>query len=124
MARVFQRFKEQHYVESANRQRKGPLRVRPMFLQTQARIESLLFILFLALMVYLRVERWYRQRGPEPAGRKTTTRTLLHAFQSCALTVVVTAAGVQKFLSVLTPRQRAILAVLHVDPQEIWEATG
>ncbi|MFN3476954.1 MAG: hypothetical protein ACK4Z6_05310 [Candidatus Methylomirabilales bacterium] len=95
MARVFQLFQEQHYVESANRQLKGPLQVRPMFLQTQARIESLLFILVLALMVYLLVEQWYRQPVSEPVGRKTTTRTLLQAFQPYALTVVVTAAGVQ-----------------------------
>lgn len=124
MARVFQLFKEQHYVEGANRQLKGPLRVRPVFLQTQARIESVLFILFLALMVYLLVERWYRQRVPEPAGRKTTTRTLLRAFHPYALTVVVTAAGVQQFPNALTPRQRAILAVLQVDPQEIWDGRG
>lgn len=75
-------------------------------------------------MVYMLVERWYRQQVSEPAGRKTTTRTLLQSFQPYALTVVVTAAGMQKFPNELTPRQSAILAVLQVDPQEIWEAEG
>ncbi len=117
---VFGLFKEQHYCESANKNLKGPLRIRPVFLQTQARIEALIFILFLALMVYMVIERWYRNRVTDPKLRKTTTRTLLKVFRNYALTVIVRRDGIQEIPNALNTTQHAVFAVLGLTFFEIY----
>ncbi len=118
---VFGLFKEQHYSESANKDLKGPLRIRPIFLQNQARIEALIFILFLALMVYMLIERWYRNRVTEPKLRKTTTRTLLKVFRNYALTVLVSEDGIQEVPNSLTMTQQAVFSVLGLKFSDIYQ---
>lgn len=120
MGEVFGLFKEQHHSESANKDLKGPLRIRPIFLQNQARIESLIFILFLALMVYTLIERWYRNSVTEPKLRKTTTRTLLKVFRNYALTVMVTRDGIQEIPNSLNMTQHAVFSVLGLKFSEIY----
>ncbi len=121
MGEVFGLFKEQHYSESANKDLKGPLRIRPIFLQTQARIEALILILFLALMVYLLIERWYRNRVTEPTLRKTTTRTLLRVFSNYAVTVIVSEDGIQEIPNALSRTQHAVFSVLGLNFSEIYQ---
>jgi len=121
MGEVFGLFKEQHYSESANKHLKGPLRIRPIFLQNQARIEALIFILFLALMVYLLIERWYRNRVTAPKLRKTTTRTLLKGFRNYALTVVVSEEGIQEIPNALNMTQQAVFSVLGLKFSDIYQ---
>ena len=121
MGEVFGLFKEQHYAESANKDLKGPLRIRPIFLQNQARIEALIFILFLALMVYMLIERWYRNRVTEPKLRKTTTRTLLKVFRNYALTVLVSEDGIQEVPNSLTMTQQAVFSVLGLKFSDIYQ---
>jgi len=41
--------------EHANRQFKGPLAVRPVFLHSPERVEALVFLLMISLMVYFLV---------------------------------------------------------------------
>lgn len=89
LERVFQLFKEQHYSESANKFLKGPIKLRPIFLHNQRRIESLLFISVLALMVYMLIERHFRNQVKEEKLKKITTRTLLKAFHNYSMTVMV-----------------------------------
>jgi len=120
MGEVFGLFKEQHYSESANKDLKGPLRIRPIFLQNQARIEALIFILFLALMVYMLIERWYRNSVPDPKLRKTTTRTLLKVFRTYALTVVVSGDGIQEIPNALSRGQAAVFSVLGLNFSELY----
>ena len=49
--RVFTMFREQNLVEHANRQFKGPLAVRPVFLHKPERVEALIYLLMVALMI-------------------------------------------------------------------------
>ena len=120
MGKVFSLFKEQHYSESANKDFKGPLRIRPIFLQNQARIESLIFILFLSLMVYMFLERWYRNSVTEPKQRKTTTKTLLSCFRNYALTVMVRKDGIQEIPNSLSFYQQEVFSVLGLEFSEIY----
>jgi transposase len=55
--RVFGLYKEQHDVERSHHILKGHLRVSPVYLKKPIRIEGLLFLLRLALLVYLLIER-------------------------------------------------------------------
>ena len=99
---------------------KGPLRIRPIFLQNQGRIEALIFILFLSLMVYMFLERWYRNRVTEPKQRKTTTRILLSFFRNYALTVMVSDDGIQEVPNSLNIIQNTIFSVLGLEFSEIY----
>jgi len=120
MGTVFELFKEQHYSESANKDLKGPLRIRPIFLQNQGRIEALIFILFLSLMVYMLLERWYRNSVTEPKQRKTTTRTLLSFFRNYALTIMVSEDGIQEIPNSLNLIQNKIFSVLGLEFSQIY----
>ena len=57
------RFKQQDKVEKRNRTIKGPIRIRPIFLHKQERIESLIFICMLALLVFSILEMEAKRRG-------------------------------------------------------------
>lgn len=78
--KVFTLFKEQHYIERANHVLKGTLRIRPIYLQNPKRIEGLIFILWLALLCYLLMERVYRMNSSEPKEKKRTARSILEYF--------------------------------------------
>jgi transposase len=54
---------EKDKVEKANRTLKGPLRLRPVFLHNDARIEALIFVTMLALLTYSILEMKCRRRG-------------------------------------------------------------
>ena len=56
-------FKAQDGVEKGNRTLKGPLRVRPLYLQSDQRIESLVFINLLALLLRALLELRCRRAG-------------------------------------------------------------
>jgi transposase len=58
-------FKEQEQVERAHRTLKGPLRVRPLFVQNDARIVALIAVCCFALMIYTLIERDARRLYPD-----------------------------------------------------------
>lgn len=78
--KVFTLFKEQHYIERANSILKGTLHIRPVYLRNPKRIEGLVFILWLALLCYLMIERIYRINSSEPKEKKRTARSILEFF--------------------------------------------
>jgi transposase len=78
---VFGLFKEQHYVERSNHILKGHLRVSPVYLKKPMRIEGLLFILWLALVAYLLLERQYRKHTTVPKQKRRTTSNILEVFE-------------------------------------------
>jgi transposase len=87
---LFTKFKHQSYSEHANRQFKGPLAVRPIFLQSPHRVEALVFLMMLALTAYFLLQRIYRQSVPAdapPKERRTTTQTILRTFQRYVLLI-------------------------------------
>jgi transposase len=85
-------FKEQERVERGHRTLKGPLRVRPLFVQNDERIIALLAVCCFALMIYTLIERDARQHYPDglPAlgeGRTgpATARAVFHLLEDTEL---------------------------------------
>ena len=57
------RFKKQEVVERRIKVIKGPVRIRPLFLHKQERVEGLIFVAMLALLVYTILEMLCRRVG-------------------------------------------------------------
>ena len=70
------RFKKQEVVERRIKIVKGPVRIRPMFLHKQERVEGLVFVAMLALLVYTILEMLCRR-----AGQWITARQVLERFE-------------------------------------------
>jgi transposase len=64
-ATLLAHFKEQERVERSHRTLKGPLRVRPLFVQNDERIIALLAVCCFALMIYTLIERDARHHYPD-----------------------------------------------------------
>ena len=112
---LFTKFKQQNYSEQVNRNFKGPLAVRPVFLHTPERVEALVFLMLAVLMLYYLLQRLYRQSVPEDAPQneqRTTAATVLKAFSSYCLLIHRTRLGREVQPTRLTTRQRAILQQL------------
>jgi transposase len=118
-AKVLSTYKDQSLVECAHRNTKQALRVRPIFLHNDDRIEALISIVGLALVVFGLIEAGVRQAlgdehldGLLPEGRRArpTGRNILAAFQGLGLTY--TADGI--VLDRLTHTQKRIIELLEV----------
>jgi transposase len=113
-------YKDQPLVEWRHRNAKQTLRVRPIFLHNDQRIDALISVVGLALVVFGLLEADLRQAlGPDeqldgllPEGRtaRPTGRNILAAFQGLGLTY--TANGI--VLDRLTTTQRRILQLLKI----------
>lgn len=120
-SRLLQTYKAQHLVEQRHRDAKQTLRVRPLFLHNDDRIEALIGVVGLALTVFGLIEATVRKSlghgqrldGLLPEGREATptARALLAAFQG--LSVTYTEQGLQ--VDPLTLTQRRILKLLGAD---------
>jgi len=119
-ANVLRIYKDQSLVECAHRNEKQTLRVRPIFLHNDDRIEALISIVGLAIVVFGLIEIGVRHalgdqqlEGLLPEGRaaRPTGRNILVAFQGLGLTY--TPEGI--VLDRLTRTQRRILELLDVD---------
>jgi transposase len=116
---VLRIYKDQPLVECAHRNSKQTLRVRPVFLHNDDRIEALISIVGLALVVFGLIEIELRQalgdehlEGLLPEGRsaRPTGRNILAAFQGLGLTY--TPNGI--VLDRLTHTQRRVLELLNI----------
>jgi transposase len=110
--KLFTKFKQQSYAEHANHIFKGPLSVRPIFLQSAHRVEALVFLMMMSLTLYFVLQRTYRATCETDAPtreRRKTTRTILSEFAVFTLLVTRTKSGriVQPLQP--TPEQRALL---------------
>ena len=97
---VFTMFREQNPVEHANRQFKGQLAVRPVFL------------LMIALMIYFLLQRTYRGHTPEDAPlteRRMMAAKILKSFSQYAVLSHHNPLGRSVSPTRLTSRQREIL---------------
>lgn len=110
--KIFTLFKEQHYVESANRVLKSRLRIKPVFLQRPGRIEGLLFILWLSLLVYMLLEREYRLQVIEDKERRFTAARILAQFAGYGCVIMVSGDKRQLIPEALTPMQRGVYKAL------------
>ena len=113
---VFQRYKEQHYVERSNHILKGHLLVNPVYLKKPIRIEGLLFLLWLALVVYLLIERKYRNYTTKPKHKRRTTLDILEAFEGYGWVLIKVSTGYYRRASTLTEDQQEIYTVLGLSP--------
>jgi hypothetical protein len=120
-ARVLSTYKRQWMVERRHRDLKQTLRVRPIFLQNDDRIEALVGVVGLALLTFGLIETELRRRLgdeqlpgllPERRSGPPTGRNILAAFQGLGITY--TPAGIM--LDRLTPTQRRILELLEIEP--------
>jgi transposase len=112
---LFTKYKQQCYSELANHELKTPLAVHPVFLKSPQRVEALVFLLMLTLTLYFLIQRIYRHNLPDDAStkeRRTTTETILRAFNSYALILHRTRLGREVQPTRLTTRQRQILGQL------------
>jgi hypothetical protein len=117
---VLKTYKDQWIVEQRHRDLKQTLRVRPVFLHNDDRIEALIAVIGVALLVFGLIEAELRAvlgegavlPGILPEGRaaKPTARAALAAFDQ--LSVTYTPAGL--VLDRLTQTQRLILALLGI----------
>jgi transposase len=114
-------YKDQWVVEQRHRDAKQTLKVRPVFLHNDDRIDALVAVVGIALLVFGLIEADLRHRLPAhdprlpgllPEGRaaKPTGRNILAAFHQLGATY--TPAGLT--LDPLTPTQRVILALLDI----------
>ena len=113
--RLFTKYKQQTYAELANHEFKTPLAVHPVFLKSPRRVESLVFLMMITLTLYFMLQRIYRQNVPQNAPLKeqrTTTQTILRAFNRYTLIIKHTRLGREVQPTRLTTRQRKILQQL------------
>ncbi len=116
-------YKDQWIVEQRHRdlKRPTPLRIRPVFLHNDDRIEALISIVGIALLIFGLIEADLRKRLPSneerlpgllPEGRaaKPTGRNILAAFDGLAFTYTTSGPVLDR----LTPTQRQILALLDI----------
>jgi transposase len=103
-------FKAQDGVEKRNGDLKGPLQVRPLYLQSDQRIEGLVFINLLALLVRALLETRCRR-----AGLDYTADRVLRAFESLYATdqVFVDESQLTQ-MGEITPFQQRVLERLQV----------
>ena len=115
--------KYQWIVEQRHRdlKRATPLRVRPVFLHNDDRIQALIGVVGVALLIFALIEADLRHRLPAgqarlpgllPEGRaaKPTGRNILAAFNGLTFTYSKTGPVLDR----LTPTQRQILALLDI----------
>ena len=109
---IFTRFKQQTYSEQVNAHLKGPLAIRPVWLQRPDRVESLAFLMVIASMLQFLIQRTYRASLPADASlkeKRITTKTLLGEFTNYTLLVERHSWGLSVSPTQLTTRQAEIL---------------
>jgi len=110
------RFKKQEVVERRFKVVKGPIRVRPMFLHKQERIEGLVFVAMLALLVYTILELLCRR-----AGRWITARQVLEKFELLGAVYLQFGDGsVLKLPSALNPFQGQLIELLRFPDPAVY----
>lgn len=66
---LLRRYKGQHRVERRFKESKHVLKVRPLFLSDNRRIEALVFVIGIALMIFALIEREARRNLPNPTDK-------------------------------------------------------
>jgi transposase len=110
------RFKKQEVVERRIKVIKGPVRIRPMFLHKQERVEGLIFVAMLALLVYTILEMLCRR-----AGQSITARQVLEKFERLgAIYLQFSDGSLLKLPSALSPFQRQLIELLKFPDPEVY----
>ena len=113
---IFARSKLRDRIEKRMGVVKGPLRVRPLFVQTEARIGGLVFLTLVALLVFSLVElELVRAQRPQ------TARAVLETFAPLSAVDLYFRDGSRlRRASNLTPTQAEVLALLQLPPPQTY----
>jgi transposase len=123
---LLRRWKGEAIIERRFSDWKGPLKVRPVFLTSNARMAALLLLLHLALMIYCLLEREARRRLAERGERKVgrllaghvdavpTGENILIAFENLLLLVEETENGRVYEMGELWPEQESLWRLLGI----------
>ena len=113
---IFALYKRQHLVERRFRNFHSDLRVHPVWLHKQARIEALLLIWLLALTIHVLLEVLAERArlNHEPYYHKLTARAMLEQFDYATLIQIRVADHPPEYQLQLTDRQQEILTALNI----------
>lgn len=110
------RYKGQEIVERRTKTVKGPIRIRPLFLQREERIHGLIFVTMIALLIYTILEMLCRR-----AGEYITARQVLEKFEHLEAVYLQFSDGSQvKVPSALTAVQGQLIGLLKFPPPETY----
>ncbi len=113
---MLRHFKEQDKIEKRNMAIKGPIRIRPIFLHKQERIEALIFICMLALLVFSILEMLAKR-----ANIKMTGERLIEQFQTVtAIYTIFRDGSVLRRIVSLTAVQSNLLSALDVPTPQVY----
>ena len=129
-AEILAAYKYQPFLEKRNEQLKSVLSVAPILLKNPKRVAALLFVYFLAVLVFALIEREVRRAMQKrdiasiplyPEGRPCkapTTDGILSAFLGLRRTQLLTPDGaiVRTFHDPLRPVVAQLLEMMRVDP--------
>jgi transposase len=125
---VLTTYKEQYHAEFSFRDLQGPMAVSPVFLHTPERIQVLLFLIVVALMIYVLLAREVRRALAGTAfldWPRVTARRVVEAFHSLALVGERIADGRWHLrLTTLTHAQRELLRLLKFSEPGTYVHTG
>jgi transposase len=122
------RWKQEGQIERRFSDWKGPLRVRPLFVTSNARMAALVLLLHVALMIYCLIEREARRRLAEQGRLKVerllaghvaavpTGENLLLAFEHLFVIIEEDEQGRHAEMSALSAIQRELWRLLGLDP--------
>jgi len=116
---VLQLYKGQAKVERRFGDFKGPLAVNPLLLKDNRRIAALVFVIYLALLIFCLIERQARKSIEHPSGKvhglypggqavRPTGRNLLEPLMWLTLTITTTPAGPMIHPPALSPNQKLV----------------
>ena len=111
---VFSHYKEQIYIEQCNKNMKRPLRIRPIYLHKQNRIESLVFVLFMALMAYCLINKTIKKIPKRKDLKHPTVRDIFWIFSNVSFVKIYLQGQCIIKPSILSPLQTYILDLMGV----------
>lgn len=112
--RVLELYKSRHRVEDRIRAIKGTLKIRPLFLQSEERIKSLVLVNIIALIVYSLIEWVCKQKRFARSGKHA-----LFMFRMPAIVTLTVNGHVNQQIGNIYPSMHYILTALKVKPLEI-----
>lgn len=111
---VLEAYKSRHTVEDSIRTTKNTLKIRPVFLQTDERIKSLVLVMVIALIVYALIEYVCRQ-----AGLAKSAKQALFWFRMPAIVALKVNGHLVRQIGNISPFMMDVLNALEVKPLEL-----
>jgi transposase len=111
---VLEAYKSRHRVEDSIRTTKSTLKIRPVFLQSDERIRSLVLVMIIALIVYALIEYVVRQEGLAKSAKQA-----LFLFRMPAIVALRVNGHLVQQIGNISPFMLDVLDALKVKPLEL-----